>query len=79
MESRFIEESRLTVEVRKRPAMYIGTTAFSGFITYLVGPVALLLGQRPIDSPSPLAKADLWSKPMLPYRSKNYQTGELPR
>ena len=46
-ESRFIEELRLTVGVRKRPAMYIATTAFSGFIRYLVLPVTLLLGQRP--------------------------------
>ncbi len=76
-ESRIIEESRLTVGVRKRPAMYIGTTAFSGFISYLICPVALLLGNAPIDSPLPLAKADLWSKPMLPYRSKNYQAGRI--
>lgn len=37
-----------TIEaVRKRPAMYVGSTAFFGFINYLVCPIALLLGQRP--------------------------------
>ncbi len=46
-ESRILEESRLIVGVRKRPAMYIANTEFSGFIGYLVGPIALLLGQRP--------------------------------
>jgi DNA gyrase subunit B len=30
--------------IRKRPAMYIGSTDFFGFIQYLVCPVALLLG-----------------------------------
>jgi DNA gyrase/topoisomerase IV subunit B len=45
--NRISEESRLIVGVRKRPAMYVASTAFSGFIKYLVGPVALLLGQRP--------------------------------
>jgi DNA gyrase subunit B len=33
--------------VRKRPGMYVGSTAFFGFINYLVCPIALLLGQRP--------------------------------
>lgn len=33
--------------IRKRPAMYVGSTAFFGFINYLVCPIALLLGQRP--------------------------------
>jgi DNA gyrase subunit B len=37
-----------TIEaVRKRPAMYVGSTGFFGFINYLVYPIALLLGQRP--------------------------------
>jgi DNA gyrase/topoisomerase IV subunit B len=37
-----------TIEaIRKRPAMYVGSTAFFGFINYLVCPIALLLGQRP--------------------------------
>src|SRR5580693_1048141 len=45
--NRISEESRLIVGVRKRPAMYVASTVFSGFIKYLVGPVALLLGQRP--------------------------------
>lgn len=36
-----------TIEgVRKRPAMYLGSTDFFGFIQYLVCPVALLLGHR---------------------------------
>jgi DNA gyrase/topoisomerase IV subunit B len=37
-----------TIEaVRKRPLMYVGSTAFFGFINYLVCPVSLLLGQSP--------------------------------
>lgn len=37
-----------TIEaVRKRPGMYVGSTAFFGFINYLVCPIVLLLGQRP--------------------------------
>lgn len=33
--------------VRRRPGMYVGSTAFFGFINYLVCPVSLLLSQRP--------------------------------
>jgi DNA gyrase/topoisomerase IV subunit B len=33
--------------VRLRPAMYVGSTGFFGFIQYLVCPVALLLAMRP--------------------------------
>ncbi len=37
-----------TIEaIRKRPGMYVGSTAFFGFINYLVYPIALMLGQRP--------------------------------
>ena len=41
-------EDLSTIEaVRKRPGMYVGSTAFFGFINYLVYPIALLLRHRP--------------------------------
>jgi hypothetical protein len=38
--------------IRRRPAMYVGSTALFGFINYLVCPVALLLahGAKRIDA-----------------------------
>jgi DNA gyrase/topoisomerase IV subunit B len=47
IENRITEETRRIDGVRKRPLMYVGSTAFSGFIKYLVCPVSLLLGERP--------------------------------
>jgi len=41
------ENPSLVEFVRKRPAMFVGSTAFFGFINYLVCPIAQLLGQRP--------------------------------
>ena len=44
---RTIPELSFVEAVRRRPAMYVGSTDFFGFIQYLVCPVALLLGARP--------------------------------
>ena len=41
-----IEELSGIEAIRRRPAMYVGSTEFFGFINYLVCPIALLLGQR---------------------------------
>lgn len=43
MSEDWFSEAHLTTGIRKRPAMYVGSTAYSGLINYLVEPVALLL------------------------------------